>query len=138
MPFIDEIAARLVAQGVGTINHATTNGIYRSSQAKIPAGEGPFITITDTGGSGSTRVHNSKSAETHLATAQIVTRAAKYEVALAKAMQAYNALDGIYNTTLSGTFYQHVRARQLPTDIGLDDSSRPMLSFNIDAQKQPS
>jgi len=47
-------------------------------------------------------------------------------------------LDGLFNTILSGTYYQSVTARQEPTDIGLDDLQRPRIVFNIDAEKSPS
>lgn len=134
MSFIDEIASRLVSQGVGTINA----DIFRSSSARIPAGAGPYITIIETGGTGPTRVHNSASASTQRPSAQLVTRAASYEDARAKARLAYLALDGVHNTTLSGTFYQSIDAIQEPTDIGLDGSGRVMLAFNIRAQKSPS
>jgi len=133
MSFIDDVAARLVAQGVGTLNV----NIFRSSAALIPAGDGPFITIIDTGGSGPSRVHNSVRS-TQRPTAQIMTRASKYETAYVKARAAYTALDGIFNTTLSGTFYQSITARQEPTDVGKDDSGRSMISFNIGAEKAPS
>jgi len=51
---------------------------------------------------------------------------------------AYTALDGTYNTVLSGVFYQSITVRQEPTDIGLDELGRVMIVFNIDAEKQPS
>lgn len=135
MSFLDEIANRLVAQGVGVLN----TSIFRSSKATIPPGPGPFITITETGGSGPTRVHNKSGASTQRPTAQIMVRASTYETARAKAKEAYDALDGVYNTTLSGTFYQSITARQEPTDIAPDDGAgRAMVAFNIDAEKLPS
>ncbi len=85
-----------------------------------------------------TSVHNSPLAETQRPTAQIVVYAAYYETGRAKSKQAYLALNGIYNSTISGTFYQSITAIQEPTDIGLDDSGRAMIAFNIIAQKQPS
>lgn len=134
MPFLDELAARLVAQGVGALG----SNIMLGSRAVIPPGEGPFLTIIETGGSAPTRVHNKSGANTQRPTAQITVRAMKYPVALTMARAAYNALDGVFNTVLSGTFYQSITARQEPTDIGLDDPGRVMLVFNIEVEKQPS
>jgi Bacteriophage minor capsid protein len=83
-------------------------------------------------------VHNQTAALTHRPTAQILVRAKSYQTARSKSKDAYNSLDGVFNTTLSGTYYQSVTARQEPTDIGLDDVGRPRIVFNIDAEKNPS
>lgn len=134
MPFLDDLAARLVAQGVGVLS---TN-IILGSRGTIPLGDGPFISIIETGGSGPTRVHNTNAPNTQRPTAQVLVRAKSYVVARAKAKAAYEALDGVFNTTLSGTFYQQIVARQELTDIGLDAEARVMIVFNLDAQKAPS
>lgn len=139
--FLDEIAAKLVAAHVGVIG---TN-IFLSSSAKIPAGDGPYLTLIETGGSAPGgykerlgRVHNKAAAETQSPTAQIAVRAKSYVVARTMAKAAYFALDGTWNQTLSGVFYLSITARQEPTDIGLDDAGRVMIVFNIDAEKEPS
>jgi hypothetical protein len=132
--FIDEIAVHLVGKGIGSLG--TT--IFTSSKAVIPAGDGPYLTITETGGSGPTRRQNISGAATQRPTAQIVVRALSYVVARAMAKAAYQALDGIWNETLSGAEYVSVVARQEPTDIGVDGAGRAMVSFNIDCEKAPS
>jgi hypothetical protein len=132
--FLDEIAARLVAQGVGILG----SSIILGSKGVIPEGDGPYISLTETGGSGPTRIHNIAGANPQRPTAQIAVRARSYLVARAKAKEAYLALNGVWNTTISGVFYQKITARQEPTDIGLDDEKRPMIVFNIDAEKAPS
>lgn len=134
MPFLDELANYLVAQNVGVKG----SSIYLGSNAVIPTGDGPYMTLTETGGSAPSRVHNYAGAHTQRPTAQIAVRAKSYSVARAMAKAAYLALDGVFNTTLSGTFYQKITARQELTDIGLDDVGRPLIVFNIDAEKQPS
>lgn len=135
MPFLDEIAARLVGQGVGVIGA----NIFMGSGAVIPIGDGPYLSLTETGGSAPTRIHNIPGASTQRPMAQVAVRAKSYSVARTMAKLAYLALDGIYNTTLSGTFYQSIVARQEPTDIGLEEgTARRMIVFNIEAQKQPS
>lgn len=134
MPFLDEIMARLVAQGVGVKG----SNIFLGSGAEIPTGDGPYLSIIETGGSAPTRVHNAAGAHTQRPTAQLTSRAKSYNSARNMAKAAYDALDGVFNTTLSGTFYQSITARQEPTDMGLDDPGRRMISFNIEAEKQPS
>lgn len=132
--FLDEIAAWLVSKGVGTIG----SNIILGSRGTIPTGDGPYISLTETGGSGPTRVHNEAGPHTQRPTAQVLVRAKNYLEARLMAKTAYDALDGVFNTRLSGVFYQKITARQEPTDIGLDQDKRVMISFNIDAEKQPS
>lgn len=134
MSFLNEIAARLVGAGVGVIG---TN-IFMSSHAVIPSGDGPYLTIIESGGSGPTRTQNQSSASTQRPTAQVMVRAANSPTGRAMLKAAYDALDGIFNTTLSGTYYLSVMARQEPTDIGQDDAGRAMVAFNILAEKQAS
>lgn len=130
--FLDEIAARLAAQGVGVVG---TN-IFKGSKALIPDGPGPYLSLTETGGSGPTRIHNVATAHTQRPTAQIAVRAQSYLAARTMIKAAYLALDGVFNTSLSGVFYQKITARQEPTDLGLDALGRPLLVFNIDAEKE--
>ena len=133
--FLDELAAVLVTQGVGVID---TN-IFLSAAALIPTGAGPYLTLNETGGMAPTRIQNARPPNTQRPTAAIWVRAADYQDALTMIRAAYVALDGLFNVTLSGTFYLHITARQEPTDIGvLDGSGRAQLVFNIDAEKSPS
>lgn len=134
MPFIDELAERLVSAGVGTRG----SNIFLGSGAAIPTGAGPYLTLTETGGSAPTRIHNAAAAHTQRPTAHVLVRAQLYSVARAMAKAAYLALDGVFNTSLSGVMYQSMTARQELTDIGLDDSGRRMISFNVEAEKAAS
>lgn len=135
MAFLDEIAARLVSQGVGVLG---TN-IFLSSKTAIPSGNGPYLTLTETGGTGADRTQNNTALERP--TAQLHARASSYLTARAMLKAAYLALggpNGLHNVTLSGTWYLSVTARQNITDIGLDDAGRASVVFNIDAVKNPS
>lgn len=132
--FLDEVRDRLVAQGVGVYG----SNIFSGSRAKIPEGDGPYLSLTETGGSGPTRVHNTAGASTQRPTAQVLVRAKNYAAARTMSKAAYLALDGVFNTIISGVFYQSITARQEPTDVGLDVKERVLISFNIEAQKEPS
>ena len=66
--------------------------------ADIPQGDGPFITILNTGGSSVDFTHDGD--KTRRPSIQIVTRAIDYEVARSKAMDIYNYLDGIHELTV--------------------------------------
>lgn len=135
MPVIDEIAAKLVAEGVGTVG----SNIIKGSKGTIPDGDGPYLSLTETGGTGAARTHNSTAVERP--TIHLLARAKSYLVARTMLKAAYDALGGakgLHNVTLSGVFYQSITPRQQITDVGLDDRARPMLSYNIDIDKEPS
>lgn len=135
MPILDEIAARLAAQGAGIVG----GDIKVGSKAIIPTDDGPYLSLTETGGGGSMRTHNGTPVA--MPTVHILSRAKAYNVARAKLMLAWNALGGdkgLHNVTLSGTFYQSITPRQQPTDIGLDAAGRLMIVFNIEVEKAPS
>ena len=65
---------------------------------EIPEGDGPFITVVNTGGSSSLFTHDGE--KTQRPSVQIVTRATDYEAARDKAMLIYNYLDGIHELTV--------------------------------------
>lgn len=135
MSFPSEVIARLAAQGVGTFG---TN-MFIGSGALLPAGDGPYLVLIDTGGSGASRTQTNTATENP--TAQISTRAKSPSVARTMLQAAYTALggaNGLHNVTLSGTYYLSLTSRQNATDIGVDDAGRAMVAFNIDAEKEPS
>lgn len=134
MSLLDELAARLVAQNVGVLG---TN-IFLSSKAIIPTGTGPYLTLSPTGGIAPTRVQNQTSVKTQRPTVQVLVRASTTPAAWTMAQNAYAALDGFFNGTLSGTWYLNIRARQDITDMGLDSAGRIQLVFNIGVEKSPS
>ena len=141
MAVLDDLSARLVARGVGTLGV----NIFASSAAVIPVGMGPYLTLNDTGGVAPTRVQNKPTPNTKRPTVQVLVRAGRiagvqeaYQAAMAMSLAAYAALDGIFNITLSGIFYLSIKARQEPTDMGLDATgTRVQVVFNVDAERAP-
>lgn len=139
--FLDEIAARLVSV-LGVVIDAS---LFLSSAADAPEGPGPyggkdyFLTIRDTGGSAGQPARAAAGIE--IASAQIVSVGPTYQKAAAGARAAHAALggqNGLHNATLSGVTYVRLRPRGNPGDLGLDEAERPMVAFNIEADKQPS
>lgn len=131
--FVDEMARLLVHYGVGEL----ATSIFIGSTAVIPAGDGPYLTIVDTGGVAPKRVQNGRIL-LQCPTAQILVRARPFNAARQMAAQAYDALDGRFNLTWEGVFYVKIAARQEPTDAGMDSAGRPCVVFNIEAEKEPS
>lgn len=139
--FLDEIAARLQQYGVGMIatdGSDTPYTIYIGAASVIPKGGGPYMTLTETGGTAPVRVQNLPRGILQRPTAQVFVRATKMREARDMAKSAYDVLDGLFNTTVEGIFYVAITARQEPTDFGFDEQGRACIGFNIDAEKQPS
>ena len=141
MSVLDELAAKLVADGVGVLG----TSIFIGSAAVLPGGDGPYITLLETGGIApggfrgeGGRTQNQDSIATQHPTVQVVSRAKSYQAARAKAKAAFDSLDGTWNEILSGTYYLKITARQEPTDTGLDDAGRVRITFNVDTDKAPS
>lgn len=135
MPFLDEIRVRLEGAGVGTLGV----NIFQTSKNPVPAGDGPYLSLIETGGSGASETHDDTATENP--TAQISCRASTAVSARNMLKAAYDALggaNGLHNVTISGVQYLKVKARQNPTDIGLDANGRAFYAFNIEAEKQPS
>lgn len=131
--FLDEIANWLVAHGVGVLGQ----NIFKSSSAVIPTGEGPYMTIAETGGTAPIRVQNGVRL-LQCPTAQILVVAKTHVASRDMSRAAYAVLDGVFNTVVDGCFYVKITSRQEPTDMGLDEMNRARVVFNIDAEKSPS
>lgn len=130
---LDEIASRLVGQGVGLLGVT----IFLGSAANLP--KGGCLSIIETGGTSAARTHNDTATERP--TLQFKARHENLREASAMLMAAYNALggaNGLYNIELNGVFYLSIIARQSPTDTGQDAAGRATYSFNVDIEKQPS
>ena len=135
MAFVDEIIEQLVREGVGRVGSTILTG----TGAVIPRGDGPFLSLVETGGTTSAKTHNNTA--TGRPTLQLKARASDQRQARAMLKAAYNALggeNGLHNVILSDTFYLRIVARQEPTDTGQDEAGRATFAFNIEVEKQPS
>jgi len=93
--FEQELVARLVAAGVGSAGST----IFVSSSAAIPDGDGPYLTVTATGGLAPERTQAELPAYQR-PSAQIAVRARTYAAARDRARAAYQALVGVRNVDL--------------------------------------
>lgn len=90
--FLEEIRKILVNAGVAVFG----TDLFETSKSNIPEGDGPYLSITETGGTAPERTQNVIGAYPQ-PSAQIVARATNYEDALAMAWAAYNALVVVKN-----------------------------------------
>ncbi len=93
----EELITILVAAGVGVFN----TDIFASSAASIPDGDGPYLSVIETGGSPPIWTHNSNLPSNHRPGAKIITRASTFVAARAMAWAAFNALVIIRNETVT-------------------------------------
>lgn len=97
--FLEELTQLLVTAGVGVFN---TN-IFNTSAADLPNGDGPFLTLVETGGTSPERTQNDIGPPAYpRPSAQVAVHGVTYAVSRAMARAAYNALVGIRNTNVTG------------------------------------
>lgn len=133
MAFLDELIDVLKTAGV------VTNNVFASTKAQIPTGAGPYLSIVETGGLVSERVHDEPANQGYdRPTAQIVARAERYDVARTLARNAYQTLRNVRNREILGTWYLWIREMQPPFDLGLDENGRARVAFNVMCMKRPS
>lgn len=142
MSMLDEVAAYLEAQGIGTVktssNNPTSWPIYKGGvfpanvDEAMTVAAGPSDPPTDVMGSTVGAVVAENDALV------IQARSFDYTSAETKAQAAWDVLHKLGNVTLNGTRYLLVMARQLPFPIGRDDKQRWLIGFNCDVAKEKS
>lgn len=85
----EDVVSILHSAGLATLGTDT----YVGPLAVIPAGDGPYINVVDTGGSSPVETHNGVKYER--LSAQIVVRAVSYTSARTRAQSIWQALDGL-------------------------------------------
>lgn len=90
--FLEELTKILVTAGM------VVNTIFQGAQALIPDGDGPYLSIVETGGPAALLIHNEPGLPKYpRPTAQVVGRALDYVGARTYARTAYNALMVVRN-----------------------------------------
>jgi hypothetical protein len=134
--FIDDLITILTTAGVGTFNV----NIFASSKAQIPTGAGPYLSITQTSGSGPENTHNAAGIGRiayERPNAQLLARAQTYPAALGMIDAAFKAVFPVRNRFVNGVWWRQVVCLQQPFDFGLDDLNRICFVFNIAVTKRP-
>jgi len=132
--FLDELISVFVNAGVGTF----PGNIFASSKAQLPNTDGPFLTLSETSGSGPEGTHNSTQLPAYVRpNAQIVARAKSYPVARNMAEAAFAAVYPVRNQLVAGVWWRQVVCLQNPFDLGSDDVGRVQVVFNIQVTRRP-
>lgn len=124
----DDIAVRLVAQGLAT---AVGKDVFLGSKAALPSlreNIGPYVSLIDTGGTAAVGEHNGRYPQPSL---QVVVRAQSSSIAKAKAEAIHADVCDLANVTINGRFYLRIRAVQEVLDMQVDEVGRARFGFNI-------
>lgn len=126
---LDEIATYLQTQGIAT----TGTTLFKSL---LPDNPDTALALIETGGLSGEYVLDQIPVDCERPGLQIRTRANDYATARQLAEDAYQALDAINETVLSGVRYHWVRPQQAPFSLGQDERGRRLIVFNVIASKE--
>jgi hypothetical protein len=126
---VEEIAAFLTAQGLGTLNvdmwlHVT------------PDEPNECLTIYEYAGEEPEFVHDDVSVDTENPRVQVAVRSEKPQVARLRAEQVYQALMTIRNEMLNGTRILRCVPVDNPALVGRDESGRFLVTANFRVKKE--
>lgn len=126
------LTARLEAELLGTAGST----IFYSSGARIPDGEGPFISLRIGPGLTPWGTHNDGLTAIRRPSVQVVVRGNVYATVSTTAAAVYAALSFV-NETVSGVFFLKCTPRDSePVDIGLDANGRTCLAWNLEVERR--
>lgn len=139
--FSDDLIVILAAAGVGV--GGTT--LFASSSATLPTTNGPFLHVHETGGTAPEFIHNQALPALYRPSAQLMVTAGDdstrtlpgaYEAAMDMARKAYDAVAAIGNEVIGSTFYLSITPTQEPFDMGVDNTGRAKVAFNVAAVRR--
>lgn len=127
---LDEIGAYLEAEGIGIIGQTLFLGSMPQDEPGIGSQDAVMALIEIPG---QPRIASHDLTKYELPYLQVATRGTPYgyPTARQKAQDAWNTLDGLANTSLSGVTYLLIEALQSPFFLRSDDLNRPMIIFSI-------
>lgn len=133
--YLDDLITLLSGAGLGLYGVS----IFKGPKAIYPQGNGPFITVISTGGSGDEGTHNLSRNDIayERPTAQVVARAQDYDVADAAIQTAFQTLN-FYDRFVNGTWWRRCAPRSEPFDLPVDDRGLARRAFNLETVKRTS
>lgn len=141
MALLDEIAAKLVALGVGSITAPIT--IFLGS---MPASPDACCAIYETGGIAPEMGFGSAGIRYETPAVQLLFRGAAFDYVTPRglAQTAYEGLSAVEAATLSAgigetsAFYHWIHPMQAPFSLGPDENQRHRIAFNVLCEKERS
>lgn len=128
-----DIAATLVAEGVGTANAAASAdgwGVYQTHEPNEPD---KAVTVFD--GTDVPRRHQAGTSM-HDESLQVRVRCRSYAEGYAKGLAIIGILHGATPLTVSGTRYQSIKCLNGPNYLGFDEQRRRLFTVNFRTQRK--
>ncbi len=133
MPFLNEIATYLAANGVGVV--ATSIFVGR-----MPDAPDACCTLYEPPGLAPNHGFGVAGIQFETPSVQVVCRGVPDDYATPRALAAtaWNALSEVQGEALSGTNYNMITPRQSPFEMKRDERGRVHIAFNALCEKEPS
>lgn len=136
MVLTEDIVTHLVADAIGIAGHLINKNTIDPANATIfenemPAEPDPCIAVFAYGG-----VPPSVDWEGEFPSVQVRVRAASHDTAYDKAYAVLNSLHKLTRTTINGTIYYWIAAKQSPASLGRDPKGRSIYVINFDVMKE--
>jgi hypothetical protein len=137
MSVLDDLGVYLQGEGIGIVNTSIFHGGLPFSTPQYPVLDAIIALIPVPGLSSLHTLSPGSPVKIEQPVVQILTRGKPHEgqEAFTRAMAAYEALDGLNNTTINNVFYLTIFAMQPPFLLRqADEMGRPHIAFNIRCQ----
>jgi hypothetical protein len=136
MSMPEDVASVLVAAGIGLQTAAPAN-LFISSRAKIPTGDGPFVSLIEYTGQSPLLTHNTLSEPSYQRPGlQLLSRAKSEVAARSMLMAAYRVVFGIRNVTINNIWYLQFVPVGDVVDLDADDVGRIRLAVSFYGTKK--
>ena len=139
MATLPELQAYIVANATGFKAASSTGPEVPIFLGAIPA-EQPdrVVALFEAGGLSPQNTMNSTTIDHERPSIQVLNRANAYTDARSDARRIFRTLNGIVNSTLTGTLYTSVAPIQQPFDLPQDSKDRQVFSCNYSVTKADS
>ncbi len=113
--------------------------LFKGAKARIPDGNGPFVSLIRSGGQGAEGTHNLTTVPAYeRPTAQILTRAKDTETAEGMALKLHAFMYPIRDVFINGCWWRELNVLSEVFELPPDEQQRARQAFNIRGVKRVS
>jgi hypothetical protein len=135
MGFCEDLATLFAEQAVVALD----GDVFIGLSAVIPDGDGPYLIVVETSGTGPEYRQDVAGPSMEMPGAQVVARGLDRAAARSLAWAAWVAASRVRNRTIGSVWYRSVNVVQSPFELGLDATGRrARFVFNVIGDKKPS
>ncbi len=137
MTILDDVSTYLESQSTAFTVGGTTGDV--SLEQALDSMPDTLLTLYEQPGLGnaySFSTSNPVQVEYERPNLQTISRSSSPTVARSRIQTVYTLLDGLHNTTMSGTRYLDFEAVQAPFQLGRDENERWLWGLNFNVKKE--